>query len=283
MSEDEIQPTGEANGPAQATEKKWRPLGSTDRRVIGVLIEKGLTTPDQYPLSLNALTSGCNQKSNRSPQTQLEPEDVEESLERLRGIGAAAEIFGSGRVARYRHYMYEWLGVDSVDKSEIAVMAELLLRGPQTLGELRARASRMQPIADVAELRTVVAALRKKDLIVPLTAEGRGHVLTHNLYTAGELERIKAQYGGAAPLAPSPVPVSSPAPAPVAAPAAPIGPPPAPIPADQAVSSVLHAMKEEIASLRETISRIHADLENLRGEQQDVADELRQLRDALGG
>ena len=114
---------------------KWRPLAAIDRRVLGVLVEKAKTTPDQYPITLNGLCSGCNQKSNRFPQMEVKPEDVEDSLERLR-LGAVTEIQGSGRVAKYRHLAYEWLGVE---KLELAVMTELLLRGTQTEGDLRGR------------------------------------------------------------------------------------------------------------------------------------------------
>ena len=75
----------EGESPAPA---KWQPLNATQRRVVGVLVEKAKTTPDAYPLSLNALTNGCNQKSNRSPQMKLAPEDVEDALEQLREMGA---------------------------------------------------------------------------------------------------------------------------------------------------------------------------------------------------
>ena len=114
---------------------RWQPVKAIDRRVLGVLVEKAKTTPDAYPLSLNALVTGCNQKSNRHPLTQYEPEDVEASLERLRMLGAVAAVQGGGRVGKFRHYMYEWLGVDKV---ELSIMTELLLRGAQTEGDLRA-------------------------------------------------------------------------------------------------------------------------------------------------
>ncbi len=127
-------PASEVSPPGRAP--AWHPLQALDRRVLGVLVEKAKTTPEAYPLSLNALRTGCNQKSNRYPLMEVEPEDVEESLERLRGLGAVAEVQGGGRVARFRHCLYDWLGVD---KAELAVMAELLLRGAQTDGELRGR------------------------------------------------------------------------------------------------------------------------------------------------
>ena len=86
-----------------AAERRWQPLGAIDRRVAGVLVEKAKTTPDSYPMSLNAICTASNQKSNRSPMMNLEPEDAEESLDRLRELGAVGMIEGSGRVVKYRH------------------------------------------------------------------------------------------------------------------------------------------------------------------------------------
>src|SRR5262245_42187148 len=137
----------------QATQPRWRPIGRIERRVAGVLVEKAKNTPEAYPLSLNGLVNGSNEKNNRDTQMQLEEADVSEALDTLKGMGAVAEIQGSGRVAKFRHLLYEWLGVDKV---ELAVMAELLLRGAQTEGELRGRASRMGPIADLNALRGIL-------------------------------------------------------------------------------------------------------------------------------
>ena len=136
---------------------RWRPLSAIDRRVVGVLVEKAKTTPDGYPMSTSALRAGANQKNNRYPIMELEIEDIDESLSRLRSLGAVAEVQAGGRVSKFRHYMYEWLGVDKV---ELAVITELLLRGSQTEGELRGRAARMEPIADLAALRPVLASLK---------------------------------------------------------------------------------------------------------------------------
>ncbi|HLA84421.1 MAG TPA: DUF480 domain-containing protein [Thermoguttaceae bacterium] len=177
---------------ASDTPPQWKPLRSIDRRVLGVLIEKAKTTPDAYPLSLNAVSTGCNQKNNRDPLMQLEPEDVEESLDRLREYGVVGLVQGIGRVSKYRHHAYQWLGVDKV---ELAVMGELLLRGAQTEGELRGRAARMEPIAGLPELRPVLASLKAKGLVIPLTPEGRGHVVTHALYQPPELDKLRAQHG----------------------------------------------------------------------------------------
>src|SRR5262249_53270855 len=131
----------------------WPTLDTNERRVLGVLIEKQKTLgSDAYPMSLNALVTGCNQKANRDPILGLEEDDVEEALTRCKDRGLAAKVIG-GRVERWRHLLYEaW----NVSKVEMAVLGELLLRGPQTEGELRGRASRMDPIDDLDALRKVL-------------------------------------------------------------------------------------------------------------------------------
>ena len=108
MSENE---TGEESGTASQARKMGNPWAPIIAAFLGTLIEKAKTT-DTYPMSLNALTNGCNQKSNRDPQMSLEPHRVEEVLEDLRNKGAVAEVQGDSRVAKYRHYAYDWLGVD---------------------------------------------------------------------------------------------------------------------------------------------------------------------------
>jgi uncharacterized protein len=173
-----------------ATTPRWQALEPIERRIIGVLIEKAKTTPENYPLSLNALRTGSNQKNNRAPLMQLEEEQVEDALESLRKIGAVTEIQGDGRVAKYRHRAYEWLGVEKV---ELAVMAELLLRGAQTIGELRGRAARMEPIKDLGELRPVLDALQAKRLIMYLTPPGRGCIVSHTLYQDRELDKVRRE------------------------------------------------------------------------------------------
>jgi len=185
---------------------KWQPLERNDRRVVGVLVEKAKTTPDNYPLTLNSLLNGANQKSNRYPQMQLDEEHVFDALERLRKLGAVAEVQGDGRSPKFRHLLYDWLGVD---KFEIAVMAELLLRGAQTLGELRSRAARMEPIAGISELRPILDSLQSKSLIIYLTAPGRGCIVTHALYQEQELTKLRAEHSNVN--VDVPVPTSMPA------------------------------------------------------------------------
>jgi uncharacterized protein YceH (UPF0502 family) len=146
-------------------------------------------------MTLAGICTGCNQKNNRYPLMQLEQDHLDGPLERLRTIGAIALVQGSGRVEKFRHYASDWLGVD---KQELAVMAELLLRGAQTEGELRQRASRMEQIVDLTTLRTVLKSLETKKLVVSLTSSGRGHVVTHNLYEEREMEKVRRDYEGQA-------------------------------------------------------------------------------------
>lgn len=173
-----------------APELPWPALGPDERRVLGVLVEKAKTTPDAYPLSLNALVTGCNQKSNRDPVMNLSDMKVEEALATLQKCGLVVRLTGSGRVERWRHVAYEaW----KVDKVALAVLAELLLRGPQTEGELRGRASRMEPIDDLEQLRAVLKPLGERRLVVYLTPEGRrGTVLTHGFHSPDEFDRLRA-------------------------------------------------------------------------------------------
>ncbi len=237
---------------------KWTKLPRNQRRVLGVLVEKAKTTPDQYPLSLNAIVTGSNQKSNRSPQMNLEPDDVEDALDALRESGAVGEVQGGGRVARYRHYLKEWMGVDGV---ELAVMAELMLRGEQTVGELRGRAARMAAgqLSDVAALRPVLASLAEKKLVVALTPEGRGQIVTHTLYQDDEIERIRRKCssgGGEVPTAAIPQDSSSPKPPPATASQTAATSPPV-------TSSVDGDLRSEVAALRDEVGRLRKEIEDL--------------------
>ena len=185
-----------------------RPLDANERRVLGVLIEKGKTTPDQYPLSLNGVVTGCNQKSNRDPVMTLDEEQVSRALASLRKSGAVAEVFGSGKIPRYRHLAYEWLGVG---KEELAIMGELLLRGEQTEGDLRGRASRMDSIPDLDALRGHLDRLADRGLVVWLSPAGRGRMLTHGLLSEEKLEKVRAGVAAVAAAAPAASPRTPPA------------------------------------------------------------------------
>ena len=146
-------------------------LTLNETRVIGCLLEKESTTPDQYPLSLNALTNACNQKSNRDPVLSLSETDVRESLESLAGERIVSEESGS-RVSRFRHrFCNTEFGSLQLSAQERAVVCVLFLRGPQTPGELRSRTGRLAEFADVKAVEVVLQAMVQKDMVVQLPRE----------------------------------------------------------------------------------------------------------------
>src|SRR5262245_35401998 len=177
---------------AADTDKKpaWKPLDARQRRVLGVLVEKAKTTPAGYPMSVNAIVAGCNQKNNRDPLMTLDDFDVEKTLSELGDLGAVSELDWVGRVPKYKHHVYEWLGVN---KAGGRVMCELLLRGAQALGELRGRAARMEPIEDLAALKPIVAGLAERGLMIELTPPGRGQMVSHGLHLPEELAELKSR------------------------------------------------------------------------------------------
>ena len=170
---------------------RWKPLDARQRRVLGVLIEKAKTTPAGYPMSVNAVVTGCNPKNNRDPLMTLDDIDVSNALVELGELGVVKEVDWIGRVPKYKHLAYEWLGVSKV---ELAVLAELLLRGAQAQGELRGRAARMEPIADLAALKPVVDALVARGLMIEITPPGRGQIVSHNLYPPPELVEVRSRH-----------------------------------------------------------------------------------------
>lgn len=152
-------------------------LNGNEVRVLGSLIEKELTTPENYPLSLNSLTNACNQKSNRDPIMALAEEEVVRALDSLRFKQLVVLSADGGRVPKYRHLLAEKLGLMPAEQ---AIICELLLRGPQTVGELRTRGERMHPFGDLAAVEEVLQELiqREKPLITlmprqPGRKEGR--------------------------------------------------------------------------------------------------------------
>jgi uncharacterized protein YceH (UPF0502 family) len=185
--------SSDATSPASDPPAALPELSIHERRVLGVLVEKAKTTPDAYPLSLNALTTGSNQKSNRDPILDVNDLDVEEALTNCQKKGLVFKITG-GRVERWKHNLYDaW----QLSKVEIAVLGELLLRGPQTEGELRGRASRMEPIGDLETLRATLKGLASRKLVAYLTPEGRrGTTVTHGFHAPRELERLRAAQPG---------------------------------------------------------------------------------------
>jgi uncharacterized protein YceH (UPF0502 family) len=200
--------------------------------VLGALIEKEITTPEYYPLSLNALTNACNQKNNRDPVVSYGEEDVREALERLRHRGLAFARTGAGsRVEKYGQRLQEQF---NFGRREIAVLDVLMLRASQTLGELRTNGARMHPFEDLEQVERTLQSLtdwQGQAFVVQLprqagTKEPRwAHLLS------GEPSLVEA--GAAAPAA---------------------GP----------RQDRIVALEEEVARLREDLERLRADFEALR-------------------
>ncbi len=142
-------------------------LTADEARVLGVLIEKALTTPDQYPLSLNAVVNAANQKNNRDPVISMSEDHAYQALEGLREkkLSIRVDIPGN-RVPKFKHNAGDTL---HARPSELAILAELLMRGPQTLGELRGRASRMAPMESLESAKEMIRALMTRE--EPLVAE----------------------------------------------------------------------------------------------------------------
>jgi uncharacterized protein YceH (UPF0502 family) len=228
----------------------WPVLTMAERRVLGVMVEKAKTTPDVYPMSVNSLMTGANQKSNRDPLMNVSEENVEDTLQGLQPKGYVTRIQG-GRVERWRHNLYDqW----SVNKVELAIVAELLLRGAQTEGELRQRASRMEPIDDLDALRAALKPLAERKLVVFLGPEGRrGTLITHGFHAPKELEILKTQ---------------------------------APIEAATAAAPVLptsYAGADQLAKLEAEIAELRAQMQQVQETLQYTKQQLQKLQDSLGG
>jgi len=216
------------------------------RRVLGVLLEKSLSQPEYYPMTLNAVVTACNQKQNRDPVMTLSENEAYRALEALRERSLVSRILpGQGaRVDRYRHEVNTCLGWQ---KREQAVMAELLLRGPQTVGELRTRCSRFCPFDDLEAVSIVLECLTERDppLVATLPrAAGQSAVrYDHLLYPPAE---ATAQ----------PAPVSAPAPPQTSAP-----PPPQPAAEVEAFRNELHDLQAEVADLHQELAEVRRRLE----------------------
>ncbi len=164
-------------------------LSKGQRRVLGTLLEKAYTTPEGYPLTLKSLTAGCNQKSNRHPMTDYSEDDVLEFLDQLREMGLVAVVHTeSGRTEHYRHYMRKRF---TLTEPQLAVLTELLLRGRQSVGDLRARASRMVAIESLDDLREALRGLASQNYLQASgSLDRRGVEVDHSFYQAGENKRI---------------------------------------------------------------------------------------------
>lgn len=239
----------------ESEQPSWGPLNPRERRVLGVLVEKSKTVPDSYPMTIAGLVTGCNQKSNRDPLTNYDDIDIEDILEECRRRGTAIRVDSGGRVPKWKHALYDWL---KVDKVEMAVLAELLLRGPQTEGELRIRANRMcdrEPIADLTALQSILEKLSARGLVIYLTPKGqkRGVVVTHGLYPPQELEAVRAKSASRLEDDESSEP-----------PAASRGASPPP------------------PALQAAVDRLAGEVEELRGLVQGLREELQALKESLG-
>jgi uncharacterized protein YceH (UPF0502 family) len=247
---------------SEEPQNQIRQLSKIQRRVIGALMEKAFTTPDQYPLTLKATTTACNQKSNRDPVVSYTEDQVQDTLDSLREDLLVAEVFtDGGRAPRYRHYMRHKF---DFSEAQFAIIAELLLRGRQQPGELRTRASRMVKIDSQQQLRDELTSLQEKGY---LQANGpldrRGVEVDHTFY----LPKEGMDIGTAA----------------ASAPASDVGSSAAP-PARQSVSepSAAPAAVEQLENLQSTIADQAETIRNLQSLINDLEDRLQRLERDLG-
>lgn len=216
-----------------------------EARVLGVLVEKALTVPAQYPLTLNGLTVGCNQKNNRHPVMNLTEDDVFDAVEMLRQKGLVREAMLSGsRVAKYRHLSREVLNVET---PALVVLTELMLRGPQSLGELRQNASRMHALESTEAVKAVLDELASRE--EPLVKEyppppgGRARVYRQLLAPTAHGEPAAATADGLAEESDAPRIRPSP-----------------PSEAGAGMAARLEALEGEVARLRGVVERLAQDL-----------------------
>jgi uncharacterized protein len=219
-------------------------LSSTEIRVLGCLLEKQRTTPDHYPLSLNSLRLACNQSTNREPVVRYEEATIRDALDRLQRRGFT-RLAGAGRAAKYRHLLAEALPMSSAEQ---AVMCVLMLRGPQTPGELKQRGERIHPFVDLAEVHATLSALIDRELVSRLgrrpgqKEERYAQLLSDSESAANEPVRFAA----AAPAAPAAPSYTSPG----SAAGAPNGSATA---VDEDLRERVERLEREVAELREVI------------------------------
>jgi len=240
-------------------------------RVLGCLIEKQRTTPDAYPLSLNALRLACNQSTNRDPVVQYDEEAIRDALQRLyrRGWTRLASGHGS-RASKYRHLLDEAL---RLAPDEIALLAVLMLRGPQTPGELKQRSDRLHRFADLGAVQATLDRLIGRDLVVRLARR-----------PGQKEERFQQLLGGNdddAAVASAAAPAAAPAAATPPADAAPAAPNPSA--AAAAAPSGPDPLVERIAALEQALGGLRDErIAALEREVAELRDELATLREALG-
>jgi uncharacterized protein YceH (UPF0502 family) len=170
-----------------------------ETRVLGVLVEKEITTPAYYPLSLNALTNACNQKSNRDPVMNLDEDSVRSALRALHDNSLARSVSAAdSRVTKYEHRLQETF---NFDRREAAIFCELLLRGPQTPGELRSRAERMHHFDDLSEVQSALQRLMTREpSLVKVLARQPGTKESRYIHLlCGDLEPVRSAVAHEAP------------------------------------------------------------------------------------
>jgi uncharacterized protein len=238
-------------------------LTAPEQRVLGCLIEKRWTTPDQYPLSLNALRLACNQSTNRDPVTAYDETTVREAAQRLSLYGLARLASGHGsRATKYRHLAEDALGLG---REELALLAVLLLRGPQTPGELKSRTERLAPLASLDEVERLLGVLSERGYARrigrrPGQKEDRFEHLLGGARDGEASAVAPAHPAGPAP-APSPATVSASAPGPASTLTAPA---PAPAPASAAAPDGNGRLAERVAALEEEVASLRNELDELR-------------------
>ena len=160
-------------------------LEASEVRVLGSLLEKEIATPDYYPMSLNALVNACNQKSNREPVVSYDDATVERALEGLRAKGLAVRITGDSRVPKHGQRFTETL---NLGRREAALLCVLMLRGPQTVGELRGRSERLYAFEDLEGVETTLHHLAERGLAMRLARQAGSREARYAHLLAGEVE-----------------------------------------------------------------------------------------------
>ncbi|MDF1756078.1 MAG: YceH family protein [Verrucomicrobiales bacterium] len=237
MSEDEIEDEGGAGVISSTEESKIPQLTFAESRVLGCLLEKEATTPDNYPLTLNSLHSACNQSSNRHPVTDLGTDEVSEAMEGLRYKNLGLLVHQAGaRVPKNKHTMEDEFPY--MTKSQMAILCVLMLRGQQTAGEIRQRTERMHPFSDLEAVENQLEALinnKPEPLVKRIPAGGGRRVETFVHLLCGDVE----------------IQDIAPVHAAVAAPA-------------KAAPGRIEELEHEVAELKETVIGLKTEIDDIR-------------------
>ena len=240
-------------------------LTAPEQRVLGCLIEKRWTTPDQYPLSINALRLACNQSTNRDPVTTYDEATVRQAADRLTKYGLARLASGhSSRATKYRHLAEDGLGLG---REELALLAVLLLRGPQTPGELKARSDRMASIASLSDVERVLSVLADRGYVRRLGRRpGQKEDRFEQLLGGAGAQANAAESGSATALAQTPPTPAATPPTPAATPSASPAIPTAPGPPAAGPTAPTATAREADGDLEARVRALEADVAALRAE-----------------